>query len=102
MKEPKIEEDTFQYKGFNIRIGYDNSIGLYYGKILKNDSSIAAIFREKKKEVLDEKFREAIDDYYINFCDGKYPEDDFSFVENPNTSLINSIHGGIKYDEYDR
>lgn len=64
MKEPKIEEENvFQYKGFGISIGYDNSIGLYYGKILKNGSLIGVIFREKKKEVLDEMIRKAIDDY---------------------------------------
>ena len=65
MKEPKIEEDTFQYKGFNICIGYDNSCSLYYGKIVNNNSSIGLILRDSKKTALIEKIREAID--YTDF-----------------------------------
>lgn len=63
MKEPKIEGNPFEYKGFLISIDYDNYNGLYYGKILKNDSSFGVVFQEKKKEVLNEKICEAIDDY---------------------------------------
>lgn len=62
MKEPKMEEENvFQYKGFDISIVYDNSGGLYYGKIVNSNSSIGFILRDSKKPALIEKIHEAID-----------------------------------------
>ncbi len=66
MKEPKMdEENVFQYKGFDISINYDNSDGLYHGKIVNNNSSIGLILWDSKKTTLIEKIHELID--YTDF-----------------------------------
>ncbi len=87
-------KNVLEYKGCIADTWYDKKDRIYYGMVTNTQDLIR--FHTKEKSEIEQKFHESVDDYYINFCDGKYPEDDFSFTENKNTSLINSTHGGIK------
>lgn len=87
-------ENVLEYKGCIADVWYDKKDKKYCGMVTNTQDLIR--FHTKEKSEIEQKIHESVDDYYINFCDGKYPEDDFSFTENKNTSLINSTHGGIK------
>lgn len=93
MKEQKIkEENIFQYKGFDISIGYDNSSSLYYGKIVSNSSVIGVVFREKEKTILNKKIRKAIDDYE----DFQLKTTEAGFYKGSSEDIMYSIMIGIE------